>query len=100
MAQLLLTCHLQDPQDILLPHPPISFFSSLQQPPLHLKSISKIIFALIFAFEGPRERKRGLMERRCMDIKPREVRDETLHTHLDRKEGVDGEEVDYIFGYA
>jgi hypothetical protein len=76
------------------------FFSSPRQPPLHLKSISKIIFALIFAFEGLRERKRGLRGRRCMDIGPREVRDATLHTHLDRKDGVDGGEVDYIFRYA
>jgi hypothetical protein len=96
----LLTCHPQDPQDIPLPHLPISFFSSPQQPPLHLKYISKIISALIFAFEGPRERKRGLRERICMGVGPREVRDETLHTHLDRKDGVDGEEVDYVFGYA
>jgi hypothetical protein len=35
---------------------------------------SKIIFALIFAFEGPRERKRELRERRGIDIGPREVR--------------------------
>jgi hypothetical protein len=52
---------------------------------------------LIFAFEGPRERKRGLRERRCMDIGPREVRDETLNTHLDVKDRVDREEVDYVF---
>jgi hypothetical protein len=35
-----------------------------------------------------------------MDIWPQEVRDETLNTHLDWKDWVDGEEVDYVFGYA